>query len=87
MPQSLPGSKMAAAGRDWRTNPITQLKSMRSYIAGRYGTAANAQAFWRAHNWYANGGFVTKHQTAELGEGNLPEAVIPFRIKAKKVVQ
>lgn len=78
LPQSLPGSKMAAAGRDWRTNPITQLKWMRSYIAGRYGTAANAQAFWRAHNWYANGGFVTKHQTAELGEGNLPEAVIPL---------
>ncbi|MCZ3844169.1 phage tail tape measure protein [Lactobacillus mulieris] len=78
IPQSLPGSKMAAAGRDWRTNPITQLKWMRNYIKERYGTASNAQAFWRRNHYYANGGFVTKHQTAELGEGNLPEAVIPL---------
>ena len=26
LPQSLPGNKMASAGSDWRTNPITLLK-------------------------------------------------------------
>lgn len=59
LPQSLPGSKMAAAGRDWRTNPITQLKWMKSYVS-RYGGGPGAAAFWRAHHWYANGGWADK---------------------------
>ncbi|MDN6518675.1 MAG: capsid protein, partial [Enterococcus sp.] len=32
LPQSLPASKLASAGSDWRTNPITQLKWMRNYV-------------------------------------------------------
>ncbi len=32
IPQALPGSKMASAGADWQTNPITQLKWMNSYV-------------------------------------------------------
>ena len=59
LPQSLPGSKMAAAGRDWRTNPITQLKWMKSYVS-RYGGGPGAAAFWRAHHLYANGGWADK---------------------------
>lgn len=37
LPQSLPASKLASAGSDWRTNPITQLKWMRNYVNERYG--------------------------------------------------
>ena len=32
---------------------------------------------------YANGGLVTKHQVAEIGEGNKPEMVIPLTKKAR----
>ena len=77
LPQSLPGSKMAAAGRDWRTNPITQLKWMKSYV-GRYGGGPGAAAFWRAHHWYANGGLVDKEQLIHISEGNRPEMIIPL---------
>lgn len=59
LPQSLPGSKMASAGSDWRTNPITQLKWMKNYV-GRYGGGPGAAAFWRAHHWYANGGWANR---------------------------
>jgi len=38
IPQSLPGSKMASAGADWRTNPATQIRWGLGYIQGRYGT-------------------------------------------------
>lgn len=68
LPQSLPGSKMATAGSDWRTNPITQLKWMRNYVNERYGGANGALSFWKAHNWYANGGEVDKPTLAWIGE-------------------
>lgn len=77
LPQSLPGSKMAAAGRDWRTNPITQLKWMKSYV-GRYGGGPGAAAFWRSHHWYADGGKVDKEQLIHVAEGNHPEMIIPL---------
>jgi TP901 family phage tail tape measure protein len=57
LPQSLPGSKMASAGSDWRTNPITQLKWMKSYVNGRYGSIQKALAFRRSVGWYADGGW------------------------------
>lgn len=49
--QSTPGSKMASAGADWATNPVTQLKWCTSY-ASRYGGWAGAYAFWLAHHWW-----------------------------------
>lgn len=52
LPQSLPGSKMASAGSDWRTNPVTQVKWMISYVDGRYGSACGAWAYWQAHSNY-----------------------------------
>jgi hypothetical protein len=52
IPQALPGSKMASAGSDWATNPITQITWGLSYIAGRYGTPCAAWAQSRAANWY-----------------------------------
>jgi len=52
IPQSLPGSKMASAGSDWATNPITQIKWGLYYISNRYGTPCSAWAQSQAANWY-----------------------------------
>ena len=52
IPQSLPGSKMAAAGADWRTNAATQIEWGLSYIAGRYGAPCGAWAHSEQFNWY-----------------------------------
>ena len=50
--QSLPASKMATAGSDYMTNPITQLKWCNSYAVGRYGSWAGAYNFWLAKHWW-----------------------------------
>ena len=52
IPQALPGSKMATAGADWRTNPETQIEWGLGYIKGRYGSPCNAWAHWLNSNWY-----------------------------------
>lgn len=52
IPQALPGSKMASAGADWRTNPVTQIKWMIGYIRSTYGNPNNAWAFHQANGWY-----------------------------------
>ncbi|MBE1611857.1 transglycosylase SLT domain-containing protein [Actinopolymorpha pittospori] len=52
IPQALPGSKMASAGSDWRTNPTTQIKWGLSYIESRYSTPCGAWSFWQSHNYY-----------------------------------
>jgi uncharacterized protein YabE (DUF348 family) len=50
--QSTPGSKMATAGADWATNPVTQLKWCSGYAHSRYGSWAAAYSHWLAyHNW------------------------------------
>ncbi|MFI6929393.1 transglycosylase SLT domain-containing protein [Streptomyces sp. NPDC050287] len=50
--QALPGSKMASAGADWKTNPATQIKWGLNYMNSRYGSPAGAWAFWQANGWY-----------------------------------
>lgn len=52
IPQSLPGSKMAAAGADWQTNPNTQINWGLNYIQGRYGSPCSAWAHSQATGWY-----------------------------------
>lgn len=52
IPQALPGSKMASAGSDWRTNPETQIAWGLGYIANRYGSPCDAWAHSVARNWY-----------------------------------
>ena len=42
IPQAYPGNKMALAGADWRTNPVTQIKWGLDYIAGKYGAPCGA---------------------------------------------
>lgn len=83
LPQALPASKLAAAGRDWRDNPITQLKWMKNYVS-RYGGGPGAAAFWRSHHWYANGGWADK--LAIFGEvpGEPELAVNPARDSAEE---
>ncbi|NGN64729.1 LysM peptidoglycan-binding domain-containing protein [Streptomyces sp. A7024] len=50
--QALPGSKMASAGDDWRTNPITQIKWGLTYMNERYDSPCGAWEFWQANQWY-----------------------------------
>lgn len=52
MCQSLPGSKMASAGADWQTNPVTQLSWCNSYAQSRYGGWYGAYIFWVNHHWW-----------------------------------
>lgn len=85
LPQSLPASKLASAGSDWRTNPITQLRWMRDYVNGRYGGANGALAFWKRNHWYENGGLINKDGLYRAGEGNKPEMVIPLTRKTRAI--
>ena len=52
LPQALPGSKMASAGADWQTNPVTQINWGLGYIAGRYGRPCSALAHSNSVGWY-----------------------------------
>lgn len=52
IPQALPGSKMASAGTDWATNPVTQIRWGLGYIRDRYGSPCQAWAFKRGRGWY-----------------------------------
>ncbi|MEU6726271.1 transglycosylase SLT domain-containing protein [Nonomuraea wenchangensis] len=52
IPQALPAGKMSGAGRDWRSNPETQIRWGLAYIKGRYGRPCGAWGHWRSHNWY-----------------------------------
>lgn len=85
LPQALPASKLAAAGRDWRNNPITQLKWMKNYVS-RYGGGPGAAAFWRSHHWYANGGWA--FEPAIFGEvpGEPEVAINPRRNTADSLI-
>lgn len=52
--QALPPRKMASAGPDWRTNPITQMRWGIDYIDSSYGDACSALQFWYENDphWY-----------------------------------
>jgi resuscitation-promoting factor RpfB len=49
--QALPGSKMASAGADWATNPITQLHWCSGY-ALHFGGWGSAYNYWLAHHYW-----------------------------------
>ena len=51
-PQSLPGSKMATHGDDWRTDPATRIAWGIDYVKGRCGDPCGAWAHSQANNWY-----------------------------------
>ncbi|HVX58614.1 MAG TPA: G5 domain-containing protein [Candidatus Saccharimonadales bacterium] len=50
--QSTPGYKMASAGADWQTNPITQLRWCDGYASGSYGGWYGAYNHWVAYSWW-----------------------------------
>lgn len=52
IPQAVPGSKMAAAGPDWRWSARTQIRWGMSYIADRYGSPYGAWQHEAACGWY-----------------------------------
>jgi hypothetical protein len=52
IPQALPGSQMASAGSDWRTDAATQIKWGLTYIQQRYGSPCGAQAHEQSSGWY-----------------------------------
>ncbi len=50
--QALPGSKMASAGGDWATNPVTQLRWCSGYASSKYGGWGGAYNFWLSHHYW-----------------------------------
>lgn len=50
--QALPGGKMASAGSDWSSNPVTQLKWCSGYASGKYGGWAGAYNYWVSHRYW-----------------------------------
>ena len=52
IPQALPGSKMATAGSDWRTNAATQISWGLDYISRAYGSPCSAWSHSQAVSWY-----------------------------------
>jgi hypothetical protein len=50
VPQSDPGTKMAAAGTDWQYDGLTQVQWGLSYIQSRYGSPCAAWAHWQSVN-------------------------------------
>jgi hypothetical protein len=78
IPQSLPASKLASAGPDWRTNPATQIRWGLDYIRSAYGNPSNAWAKWnqRSPHWYDNGGWLQPGYTVAYNGTGRAEAVL-----------
>ena len=67
-------------------SPVDEAISAMRYIVDKYGW----NGFKRAGDYaYENGGLITKHQIAEIGEGNKPEMIIPLtkRSRAIKLIE
>jgi hypothetical protein len=52
IPQAVPGSKMASAGPNWRSNASTQIRWGLRYIRARYGSPHRAWNHSQATGWY-----------------------------------
>jgi hypothetical protein len=52
IPQAMPGSKMASAGPNWRSNASTQIRWGLRYIRARYGSPRKAWNHSQATGWY-----------------------------------
>ncbi len=52
IPQSLPGSKMAKFGDNWRDDAAVQIDWGLWYIGQQYGNPSTAWHHWQQYNWY-----------------------------------
>jgi hypothetical protein len=52
IPQADPGSKMASAGPDWKSDAATQIKWGLTYIKDTYGSPCGAESHEQADGWY-----------------------------------
>ncbi len=52
IPQAVPGSKMASAGKKWRTSARVQIRWGLRYISGRYGSPQGAWDHEVNTGWY-----------------------------------
>lgn len=52
IPQSLPGSKMAQFGANWKDDGAVQIDWGLYYIASTYGSPSAAWRHWQNYNWY-----------------------------------
>ncbi len=50
--QATPGYKMASAGSDWETDPITQLRWCNGYAVSKYGSWYDAYQHWTTYSWW-----------------------------------
>ncbi|GAA1064675.1 hypothetical protein [Streptomyces asiaticus] len=77
IPQALPGRKMASAGRDWQTNPTTQIKWGLGYIKDRYGSPNAAWSKWNSRHphWYDDGGYLPPGLSLVANGTGKPEPV------------
>lgn len=69
-------------GHNNRLNGLDSLLAGMNYAKNRYGVTGMLNKIGMGRG-YANGGLVTSHQLAEIGEGNKPEMVIPLTKKAR----
>ena len=78
IPQSLPGSKMSSMGKDWKTNPATQINWGLNYIKDRYGSPDEALKQWNARSphWYDQGGVMSPGAGSHVNATGKPEAVL-----------
>lgn len=81
IPQSLPASKMASAGADWGTNPVTQMRWGAGYIRSVYGNPAAAWSHEMRSNWYGEGGMVPEYADGGLVPGYASGGVAGLRSK------
>jgi hypothetical protein len=79
IPQALPGSKMASAGSDWKSNAATQIRWGLDYIKHRpdYGSPSAAYAKWlgRSPHWYDDGGYLPPGLSLVANGTGSPEPV------------
>lgn len=66
-------------------NPLANIVASINYTKKRYGSLIGG---WGRKGGYADGGLVTRHQIAEIAEGNKPEMIIPLdRAKRGRALQ
>lgn len=68
-------SAYALSGHNDIMNGYDNILAGLNYAKHRYG---DSLSFLGQGHGYANGGLITKHQIAEIGEGNQPEMIIPL---------